>query len=235
MAQNDLLNSSSRSMFSTAVDADTVINPTRVSTSTVYAVFGLTVRDWHEVDNTGKVVATYHNCESLSLIPIHAPVVSRVFDLLAANEVDAAARLLVSCDPDGNPVEAGRTETSYLSGVAAKFDKFQTDLGDGHSNLDVELNQNLAKMVSGKVGLTQFAWVRSWLKKYGLFAINIRPQFITAKAGEKHGHTLYFVNSLEKLTERPLTTEEEPTFSKDKMQLAPTAQPAAKPRTRRSN
>lgn len=235
MAQNDLLNSSSRSMVSVSVDADAVIAPTRVSPATVYAVFGLTVRNWSQLDETGKVVETYHNCESLSLIPIHAPVVSRVFDLLVANEVDAAARLLVSCDPDGNLVEAGGTETSYLSGVAAKFDKFQTDLGDGHSNLDVELNQNLAKMVSGKVGLTQFAWVRSWLKKYGLFAINIRPQFVPAKAGEKHGHTLYFVNSLEKITTRPLTTDEEPTFSKDKMQLAPSTQPAAKPRTRRSN
>ena len=91
MAQNDLLNSSSRSMVSVSVDADAVIAPTRVSASTVYAVFGLTVRDWSEVDNAGKPVATYHNCESLSLIPIHAPVVSRVFDLLAANEVDAAA------------------------------------------------------------------------------------------------------------------------------------------------
>ena len=228
MAQNDLLNSSSRSMMSTSVDADAVIAPTRVSASTVYAVFGLTVRDWSELDNTGKPVATYHNCESLSLIPIHAPVVSRVFDLLAANEVDAAARLLVSCDPDGNPVEAGGTETSYLSGVAAKFDKFQTDLGDGHSNLDVELNQNLAKMVSGKVGLTQFAWVRSWLEKHGLFAINIRPQFIPAKAGEKHGTTLYFVNSLEKMTERPLTTKEEPTFSANQVKFKPAA-PAGKP------
>ena len=228
MAQNDLLNSSSRSMMSTSVDADTVIAPTRVSASTVYAVFGLTVRDWSELDNAGKPVATYKNCESLSLIPIHAPVVSRVFDLLAANEVDAAARLLVSCDPDGNPVEAGKTETSYLSGVAAKFDKFQTDLGDGHSNLGVKENQDLAKMVSGKVGLTQFAWVRSWLKKYGLFAINIRPQFIPAKAGEKHGSTLYFVNSVEKMTERPLTTDEEPTFSANQVKFKPAA-PAAKP------
>ena len=232
MAQNDLLNSSSRSMFSTAVDADTVINPTRVSTSTVYAVFGLTVRDWHEVDNAGKVVATYHNCESLSLIPIHAPVVSRVFDLLAAKEVDAAARLLVSCNTDGVWQGKDSKETSYLTGVAAKFDKFETDLGDGHSNLGEKLNQDLAKMVRSKDGLTQFAWVRSWLTKHGLFTINIRPQFIPAKAGEKHGNTLYFVNSLEKMTERPLTTDEEPTFSKGQMQLAPTAQPATKSRSK---
>ena len=228
MAQNDLLNSSSRSMFSTAVDADTVINPTRVSTSTVYAVFGLTVRDWHEVDNAGKVVATYHNCESLSLIPIHAPVVSRVFDLLAAKEVDAAARLLISCNTDGVWQGKDSKETSYLTGVAAKFDKFETDLGDGHSNLGEKLNQDLAKMVRSKDGLTQFAWVRSWLTKHGLFAINIRPQFIPAKAGEKHGNTLYFVNSLEKLTERPLTTEEEPTFSANQVKFK-LAAPAAKP------
>ena len=232
MAQNDLLNSASRSMFSTAVDADTVINPTRVSTSTVYAVFGLTVRDWHEVDNAGKVVATYHNCESLSLIPIHAPVVSRVFDLLAAKEVDAAARLLISCNTDGVWQGKDSKETSYLTGVAAKFDKFETDLGDGHSNLGEKLNQDLAKMVRSKDGLTQFAWVRSWLTKHGLFAINIRPQFIPAKAGEKHGNTLYFVNSLEKMTERPLTTDEEPTFSKGQMQLTPAGKPAAKPRSK---
>lgn len=218
MAQND-----STSFTSHAVAGDHVISNTRLSTVTVYVCFGLTVRDWDIPSKDGKTVTRYKDRESLSLLPLHCDVVSKVFDLLKAGKVDEAASFLIDRDADGKLVtDANRNDANYRQGVVCNPDKFFKGQ-DGHTNKDNKRNQTLRTMVSGaRFGLTQLAWVRTWLKKYGLYQITVSVEYFQPTAGQEHGTQLYIVDSLEPLTERPLTTDELPTFEL----------PADKPATR---